>query len=465
MTDEDRLLEAIIAAPDDDAPRLVYADWLQGRGDPRGELILLQCQLAAAPDDERRRHIRIVENKLLADHGDRWTAPVLAVLPTPVPGMKYELEFVRGFVELAKISLACLPRLEVLLERAPLLRRLRIVPGGILGMQMVQQPRLTGLLDVPGLARLTSLELTLPGGGNVLADDIASSPALCNLRTLTIKGSVWGEAAGYYDAKREDLALDDLGAAALAGSRHLAGLRELYLDDNRLTTAGVATIAAGAWRLRSLGFGNNLLGEDASSSRAAKRKRLTLTAALSGPALHELEQLRLTSIPLSPEDAGTLASSHSLSQLHDLDLESCHLGAPGTTALCAQLTLPLRRLRIERNSLGDAGALAVAGCTALATLTSLEAGHNRIGRKGAVALASSPHLARLERLTLNEPRWKPETAKLFADSPTLARTRIYLKGRLLARSKPKSKAKPEPAPALSPSSTAAAKPRKKRTTR
>ena len=31
---EARLLIAVIAAPDDDAPRLVYADWLQERGDP-----------------------------------------------------------------------------------------------------------------------------------------------------------------------------------------------------------------------------------------------------------------------------------------------------------------------------------------------------------------------------------------------------------------------------------------------
>ena len=38
-------LEAILSAPDDDAPRLVYADWLLSQGDPRssmlGELIQL----------------------------------------------------------------------------------------------------------------------------------------------------------------------------------------------------------------------------------------------------------------------------------------------------------------------------------------------------------------------------------------------------------------------------------------
>ena len=37
----DELLAAIVAAPDDDDNYLVYADWLQSRGDPRGELIAL----------------------------------------------------------------------------------------------------------------------------------------------------------------------------------------------------------------------------------------------------------------------------------------------------------------------------------------------------------------------------------------------------------------------------------------
>lgn len=40
--EEDAMLAAIDAAPDDDGPRSIYADWLQERGDPRGEFIALQ---------------------------------------------------------------------------------------------------------------------------------------------------------------------------------------------------------------------------------------------------------------------------------------------------------------------------------------------------------------------------------------------------------------------------------------
>src|SRR5262245_60193175 len=42
-----KLFADVVAAPDDDAPRLVYADWLTERGNPRGELIVVQCKIAA----------------------------------------------------------------------------------------------------------------------------------------------------------------------------------------------------------------------------------------------------------------------------------------------------------------------------------------------------------------------------------------------------------------------------------
>ncbi|MDQ3365834.1 MAG: TIGR02996 domain-containing protein [Myxococcota bacterium] len=58
MTDAD-LLEAIRAAPADPEPRLVYADWLLGDGDERGELITFD-------DADRRGHFqRFVDDPAL----------------------------------------------------------------------------------------------------------------------------------------------------------------------------------------------------------------------------------------------------------------------------------------------------------------------------------------------------------------------------------------------------------------
>jgi uncharacterized protein (TIGR02996 family) len=49
MNEESAFLAAIQAAPQDDAVRLVYADWLEERDDPRGEFIRLQAEMLALP--------------------------------------------------------------------------------------------------------------------------------------------------------------------------------------------------------------------------------------------------------------------------------------------------------------------------------------------------------------------------------------------------------------------------------
>lgn len=47
MTDGPSLLAAILASPDEDTPRLMYADWLQEHGeDERAEFIRVQCDKA-----------------------------------------------------------------------------------------------------------------------------------------------------------------------------------------------------------------------------------------------------------------------------------------------------------------------------------------------------------------------------------------------------------------------------------
>jgi len=60
------LFDAVYANLDDDGARLVLADHLSQLGDPRGELIALQC--AAEPTAEQRARTE----HLLAHHGWRW---------------------------------------------------------------------------------------------------------------------------------------------------------------------------------------------------------------------------------------------------------------------------------------------------------------------------------------------------------------------------------------------------------
>jgi uncharacterized protein (TIGR02996 family) len=67
------LLAAIYAAPDDDAPRAVYADWLGEHGDVRGEFITLQLARSAGDEPSTR------EKALLHEHGRTWVGPLGAL--------------------------------------------------------------------------------------------------------------------------------------------------------------------------------------------------------------------------------------------------------------------------------------------------------------------------------------------------------------------------------------------------
>ena len=57
MSDETAFLNAILANPKDDAPRLVYADWLDERGDERAaqkaEFLRITCRLMTVPAGPR----------------------------------------------------------------------------------------------------------------------------------------------------------------------------------------------------------------------------------------------------------------------------------------------------------------------------------------------------------------------------------------------------------------------------
>ena len=77
------LLAQIALAPADDAPRLVYADWLLERDDPRGRFIALQCA-------RRDAVVTADERALLAAHWQAWIGRAAAFAR---PG---DVEFERG---------------------------------------------------------------------------------------------------------------------------------------------------------------------------------------------------------------------------------------------------------------------------------------------------------------------------------------------------------------------------------
>src|SRR4029434_9416690 len=73
MSDErEAFIREIVTHPDDDAPRLIYADWLEERGDPQGAVIRVECGLDAGVDDTPRAALRERDSLLLQEHGTSW---------------------------------------------------------------------------------------------------------------------------------------------------------------------------------------------------------------------------------------------------------------------------------------------------------------------------------------------------------------------------------------------------------
>jgi uncharacterized protein (TIGR02996 family) len=114
MSDESALLAAILAHPDEDTPRLMYADWLQENGQPdRAEFIRIQCDPTA--DEAAEECAAELEER----NRGRW----LAGLPQ-FPGAGWE--FRRGFPEHLDIPAELMLERYDAFARSPWLRFLSV---------------------------------------------------------------------------------------------------------------------------------------------------------------------------------------------------------------------------------------------------------------------------------------------------------------------------------------------------
>lgn len=247
----DPLAAAVWAEPDDDLPRLIYADWLDDRGDPRGSFIRAQVELNRLPADHPDRHEwASLESELLETHEDEWLGDLADELISSW--------FHRGFIEV---------RLDV--------RRFLTGPtawldhptvGGIhlYGPRQMSAELLAQLMSDPRTQRVRSLFLGFEYLRDAGADLIAGSLHLGQLIALDLGTNGIGDA----------------GAMALARSVGLASLRHLNLANNVIADAGAAALASMP-RLKHLDLTNNEI-----SSVGA-------TALAGGPGLTEVTRLKL----------------------------------------------------------------------------------------------------------------------------------------------------------------------------
>jgi uncharacterized protein (TIGR02996 family) len=89
MNQDDAFLWAIVANPEDRTTRLVYADWLEERGDPRGEFLRLEAALASMPiDDEKaaagRQHLLELRERISPSWlAQIWSCRSISSAPDP----------------------------------------------------------------------------------------------------------------------------------------------------------------------------------------------------------------------------------------------------------------------------------------------------------------------------------------------------------------------------------------------
>lgn len=173
---EESLLALIAEAPEDDAPRQVWADWLLERGSKWGELVLAQCELARI---ERRKGSQDPkwEGAYNAARELR-TPPNVAKFMAPIKPYVTDYDFARGL--LSRVSASVEKLLLAGAAEAVILR----APQAHLKLQGLKPEHATKLAKMPR-GRFASVEVTGKHVPEALAA-LLSSPLLDGVGELTL---------------------------------------------------------------------------------------------------------------------------------------------------------------------------------------------------------------------------------------------------------------------------------------
>ena len=408
--EEQRMLAEIFAVPDDDGPRLVYADWLSERGDPLGELIVVQCALAAGGDAATVERLTDRQDEILVRHRPDW------LLELGAAGA--DCTFRRGLLERLSINGARFTKAATALFERTALRDLRltgVAPGDLEAWAKLPLERLESL-DIQW-----SFEHWTEQAGAERARLLSSLPALVTLRSLTATSCALGD-TGLAAIVERLVALRSLRvpwngiqslertAVALA-----AALEHLDLSNNAIRGRDVGALLARPLTasLRSLSLAANPIGRDGASFLA------------SAATLANLRALDLAATNIGAEGVVLIAASEALRGLHELDLMGADLGPRGVAALHdATFAHGLTRLELGGNQLDDGAVQRLVASGLLATVRTLGLERNRIGPAGMRALSSSPHTACLEVLRLGENDLDDSAALTLAASSCLSRLTV-----------------------------------------
>ena len=235
--EEIALIRSVVANPDDDTPRLVYADWLDEHGQSdRARLIRVQCTLV---------NLQAEEKELIEKYGREWGGELFGAGGD-------DWKFHRGFPEEVTMPFQVYLKEHKRLNDLTPLSHLHLLGG--------TDDYLRQLADLPAAHQIRSLEIGLPAthqpGEHFGVEGIralAASPHLRGLQDLRLHSHHIGEA----------------GADIVAGSPTFAHLTRLALTDPALSVHPAASRLARLMqsphlsRLVELQYGDISVGDHA----------------------------------------------------------------------------------------------------------------------------------------------------------------------------------------------------------
>jgi uncharacterized protein (TIGR02996 family) len=256
MTHADAFLRDILAHPDDDAPRLIFADWLEEQGDAnsvaRAEFIRVQCAFVAENLPlNRQGELKMRQQQLLNEWGKQWAHPVRSLVR--------DWKFHRGFIDEITIRADRFLTYTSRLFRCTPIQCLRLLPAGgrfgteapfymadlacneylrrLLSLDLrknqLDSRDVRALVVSEHLTSLTALDLSHNHIGDAGIRALAGSPLLGRLRYLNL----WGNDLGTKSLRALAHALEELDRSA-DGLR----LQRLDLSLHNLSTAGLCVI-------------------------------------------------------------------------------------------------------------------------------------------------------------------------------------------------------------------------------
>lgn len=246
MSDGDALLAAIAAHPNDDTPRLVYADWLDEHNDPlRAEFIRVQVavrRLEDRPAEEQREHVHLWrrQQELLDNHRRDLLGPIANDIHS------FDAVFDRGFLSQVKLSATAF------LKNAKWVAAL--LPAPRVRIECNGEVQLAALVACAESACVESLNVTGDVPAHVFAG-VGNTPHFARLEVLRVRYGHFGATElavlvnGVGLPRLSELDLEgaestDAGLQALVASPKWAQLRRIDLSFNGLSDAAAEILLA-----------------------------------------------------------------------------------------------------------------------------------------------------------------------------------------------------------------------------